>query len=76
LVSLRDLEFGELGRALVAAALALAATAAVTRFLPGVSTHPKDVLTIAAGSVVWAGSAAAVLAAMGSKLPRQILRRR
>jgi putative peptidoglycan lipid II flippase len=76
LVSLGHLEFGELGRALFAAVFAFAATAGATRFLPGVSTHPKDVLTIAAGSAVWAGSAAAVLLATGSKLPRQILRRR
>jgi len=76
LASFADLEFGELGRALLAALVAFAATAGITRFLPGVSTHTKDVLTIAVASLVWAGVAAAVLLASGSKLPKQILRRR
>ncbi|HKO20025.1 MAG TPA: lipid II flippase MurJ, partial [Acidobacteriaceae bacterium] len=76
LASFADLEYGELGRALLAALVAFAATAGAARFLPGVSTHTRDVLTIAAGSVVWAASAGAVLLASGSKLPRQILRRR
>lgn len=76
LVSLASLHYGELGRALVAAVVAFAATAGATRFLPGVSTYAKDMLTIAAGSAVWAGSAAALLLASGSRLPRQILRRK
>ena len=76
LASFADLEFGELGRALLAALVAFAATAGITRFLPGVSSHAKDVLTIGVASLVWAGVAAAVLLATGSKLPKQILRRR
>jgi putative peptidoglycan lipid II flippase len=76
LVSLASLHYGELGRALVAAAVAFAATAGATRFLPGVSTYAKDMLTIAAGSAVWAGSAAVLLLATGSRLPGQILRRK
>jgi putative peptidoglycan lipid II flippase len=76
LVLFADLEFGELGRALFAAVVAFAAIAGTTHFLPGVSTHTKDVLTVAAGTAVWVGSAAAVLLATGSKLPRQILRRK
>ncbi len=75
LVSLADLEYRELGRALIAALVAFAATAGAARFLPGVSTHPKDLLTIAAGSVVWAAAAGAVLIALGSELPRQLIRR-
>jgi putative peptidoglycan lipid II flippase len=75
LVSLAHLEYGELGRALLAALVAYGATAGATHFLPDVSTHKRDVLTIAAASVVWAAAAGATLFASGSKLPKQILRR-
>jgi putative peptidoglycan lipid II flippase len=76
LVSLSHLEFAELGRALVAALLACAATAAATRFLPPVSTHLRDILTIAAASIAWAITAGLALLITGSRLPQQILRRR
>jgi putative peptidoglycan lipid II flippase len=76
LVSITHLEFSELARALLAALLAYAATTAAAHFLPPVSTHPKDMLTIAAASLVWAAAAAGTLFATGSKLPAQILRRR
>jgi putative peptidoglycan lipid II flippase len=76
LASLNHLEFTELGRAFLAALVAYIATAAITHFLPPVSTHPKDALTIAAASIVWAATAGITLIATGSKLPAQILRRR
>jgi putative peptidoglycan lipid II flippase len=76
LVSLAHLEFGELGRALFAAVIAYAATATVAHFMPPVSTHHKDILTIAAASAVWAAATGLTLLATGSKLPAQILRRR
>jgi putative peptidoglycan lipid II flippase len=76
LVSLRHLEFAELGRALLAALIAYAATALAAHFLPPVSTYSKDVLTIAAATVAWAAAAGLTLLATGSTLPRQILRRR
>lgn len=76
LVSLAHLEFGELGRALLAALLAYAATVAAAHHLPPVSTHLKDILTTAAASVVWAATAFLALLATGSKLPAQIFRRR
>ena len=76
LVSLAHLEFGELGRALVAALVAYAATAAAAHLLPPVSTHPKDLLTIALASIAWLAAAALTLLATGSKLPAQILRRK
>jgi len=75
LALLSDLEFGELGRALAAAVIAFLATAAVTRWLPGVSTHPRDAVTIAAASAVWAAVAGGTLMALGSSLPKQLLRR-
>ena len=76
LASLSHLEYAELGRALLAALIAYLATAAAARFLPPVSTHPKDVLTIACASIVWAAVAGLTLVVTGSKLPKQILRRR
>jgi putative peptidoglycan lipid II flippase len=76
LVSLSHLEFPELGRAFLATLIAYAATATAAHFLPPVSTHPKDILTIAAASIAWAAAAGATLLATGSKLPQQILRRR
>jgi putative peptidoglycan lipid II flippase len=76
LVSFAHLEFAELARALLAAAIAYAATAVAAHFLPPVSTHPRDLLTIAAASLAWAAAAALTLLATGSHLPRQILHRR
>jgi putative peptidoglycan lipid II flippase len=76
LVSFTHLEFGELARALLAALVAYAATATAAHFLPPVSTHAKDVLTIALASIAWISAAALTLFATGSKLPQQILRRR
>jgi len=76
LVSFGDLEFGELGRALLAALVSFAITAFVVRFLPSASTHRHDIETLAAGSAVWIAVAGLILLATGSKLPHQILRRR
>jgi putative peptidoglycan lipid II flippase len=75
LVSLKDLEFGELVRALLAAVVAYGATALAVSLLPGVSSHLRDVATIAAASMVWAATAGVALHVSGSKLPAQILRR-
>jgi putative peptidoglycan lipid II flippase len=76
LVSLAHLEFGELGRALLASLAAFAAAAATVHFMPPVSTHPGDVVMIAVGSVAWAIAASGTLIVTGSKLPEQVLRRR
>ncbi len=76
LASLTHLEYAELGRALLAALIAYAATTAATRFLPPVSTHPKDAVTIGAATIIWAAAAGLTLVITGSKLPKQILRRR
>ena len=75
LVCCKDLEFGELARALFAALLAYAAAAGAAHFLPPVSAHARDVLTIAVASLAWAAAAVVTLLAAGSALPRQILRR-
>ena len=75
LVLLTDLEFAELARALLAAVIAFFATWALVRRLPGVTTHPGDLLILAAGSATWALASLAVLTATGSRLPKQLLRR-
>jgi len=76
LVSLAHLEFGELGRALLAAVIGFAAAAGLVHFLPPVTTHSGDVVVIAAGSVAWAIAAVAMLMATKSTLPAQIMRRK
>ena len=76
LVSMLHLEFAELGRAFLAAIVAFIAIAFVTRFLPAANNHSRDVITIGAASLVWAGAAGLTLIALGSQLPRQILRLR
>jgi putative peptidoglycan lipid II flippase len=76
LVSFHHLEFAELGRSLLAALIAYATTAIAAHFLPPVSTHRKDILTIGAASTAWAIAAYVTLVATGSKLPNQILRRK
>jgi putative peptidoglycan lipid II flippase len=75
LVSLAHLEWPELARALLAAAVAYTATAAATHLLPPVSTHARDAITIAMASLAWALAASVTLVATRSSLPRQILRR-
>jgi len=76
LVSLAHLEFAELARAFAAAIVAYFATAYVTRWLPAVSTHTADIITLTAGSFVWGAVALIVLLLLRSKLPTQLLRRK
>jgi putative peptidoglycan lipid II flippase len=75
LVSFSHLERRELGRALLAALVALAGAGAVVRALPGVRSHAGDLLVIAAGTVVWGILCWAVLRLTGSSLPNQLRRR-
>jgi putative peptidoglycan lipid II flippase len=76
LVSLPHLEFAEIVRAFAAAIVAFFATWLATRWLPAVSTHRADIVTLTAGSVVWAVVALLVLMLLRSKLPTQLLRRK
>jgi putative peptidoglycan lipid II flippase len=76
LVSLAHLEFGELGRAFLAAVVGFIAAYGLVRSLPAVATHKGDALILAAGSVAWAVAAVVILVVTGSKLPGQILRRK
>ena len=76
LVSIASLEYGELARALLAAAVAyLGAFAIVTR-LPHPPSFAGDVLLIATGSLAWAGLGFATLQLSGSQLIQQLRNRR
>jgi putative peptidoglycan lipid II flippase len=76
LVSFAQLEFGELARALVAALIAFIAAYGLVHALPVVNTHRGDFVVLAAGSVAWVLAALVILTVTGSKLPKQILRRK
>ena len=76
LVHIQGLEFGELGRALLAALVSWAGTAECVQLLHLPRGHRNDFIVIAAGTVVWAGLCYVILMATGSKLPGQILKRR
>jgi putative peptidoglycan lipid II flippase len=76
LVSFSHLEFAELARVLAAAVVAFFATSFATRWFPAVSTHRADIITLTAGSIVWAAVALIVLLVLRSKLPAQIMRRK
>ncbi len=76
LVSLLHLEGWEIARSAGAAICAAVAIGFVAYRLPAAHSHTQDAIIIAAGSLIWALVAFAVLFFTGSKLPRQILRRR
>ena len=77
LVSLASLEFGEVGRAALAAAVAYEVVVRATALhLIGRSTgYLRDLLTIALGSLLWAGAAALTLKLTRSRLLLQTSRR-
>jgi hypothetical protein len=76
LVSLLHLEYAEIGRALLAALIALLAACGLAHALPAVTTHRGDALTLAAGTVAWAVAVFVILTITGSKLLSQIMRRK
>jgi putative peptidoglycan lipid II flippase len=76
LVSLLHLEYAEIGRALLAALIALLTAFGLAHALPAVTTHRGDALTLAAGTVAWAVAAFVILTITGSQLPKQIMRRK
>jgi putative peptidoglycan lipid II flippase len=75
LVSLATLDFPEIAHALLAAAIAYAATLATVNSLPHPTGLPGDMLLLTAGTVAWAATGFVVLTATGSKLPNQLRRR-
>jgi putative peptidoglycan lipid II flippase len=74
MVSLRGLEYVELARSLIAAAVAWAALAALCHFAPTTSRLWELVL-LAVGTAVWVGLSAVVLKLTGSGLPEQLVSR-
>lgn len=75
LVRLSALHYGELARAAVAAVAGFAGAAACVRWLPAQTSLGGEVTLLTLGSLVWLALCWGVLAATGSALPRQILRR-
>jgi putative peptidoglycan lipid II flippase len=76
LVHIQGLEYGELGRALLASVLAYGGVVWVVRVMRLQRGHQGDVIAIAAGTLVWAAVCAGVLIVTGSRLPAQLMRRR
>ena len=76
LVSLLHLEGWEMGRSLLAAICAAVLVGFVVYRMPAAHTHAADVLTISVGTLVWGGTALALLRLTGSKLPSEVLRKR
>jgi putative peptidoglycan lipid II flippase len=76
LVSLASLNYAELARAIAASLVSFAAAAACVHFLPVRPGHIGDFILLATGTAAWLALTVATLLATGSKLPRQILRRR
>jgi putative peptidoglycan lipid II flippase len=75
LVHIQGLDFAELGRALVASLASYLGIVMCLRWLHLGRGYRDDLIAIVVGSVVWVGLGGGVLLAMGSKLPRQLLRR-
>ncbi len=76
LVHIQGLEYGELGKALVASILSYAGVAACLRTLNLSRGHRADFIAITVGTIVWAAVGGGVLVATRSKLPAQLLRRK
>ena len=76
LVSLAELEWAELGKALVAALLSGAAAAFALRALPLGAGHAANFARLVIGSAVWLLVAVGLLMALKSSLPAAVLRRK
>lgn len=75
LVSLASLDFAELGRAGMAAAVAFAVAYGSVRYTPHPAGHTGDFVLLAVGTLLWAVVAFAVLILTKSKLPQQLRNR-
>ena len=75
LVSLATLDWRELARAALAALVAYLGVKLMLGQLPAGTGHLWNALLLGTGSVLWLAVSAAVLLALRSKLPRQVLRR-
>ena len=75
MVSFAGLEYAELLRSLIAAAVGYAALVAVRHFMPHSSSRLYELALLAIAAGVWIGVSALVLKVVGSKLPDQLLSR-
>ena len=76
LVSLASLEYPELARATLAAAVGYAVAVLSVRWIPHPDGHLADLAILAAATLLWLAAATATLRLTGSKLPAQLLRRK
>jgi len=76
LASIAHLDGLEIGRAMLASVLSCVATSYLTGYLPAAASHKADAITITVATIAWAAIALLVLLATGSKLPKQLLRRK
>ncbi len=76
LVHIQGLEYPELGRALLAALLGYAGVVFCLQRMHLARDHEGDFIAIAMGTVVWAVISGGVLVVTGSKLPKQLMRRK
>ena len=78
LVSIASLEWGEMGKALLAAVVAYVPISLLikTSYVAHLKGHVTDLAVIGAGSVIWCALCYGVLTLSGSSLPNQILRRK
>ncbi len=77
LVSIASLEWGELGRAALAAVIAYVASATLVKagFVGSLHGYTADLAKIVTGTLLWASLCAVVLQMSGSKLIQQLRRR-
>ena len=76
MVSVAELEWPELGKALVAALASATAIGSILHLLPPITTHMGSLLRLALGSCGWIAVCFAIMVVTGSALPRAVLRRR
>ncbi|WP_139285193.1 lipid II flippase MurJ [Terriglobus roseus] len=76
MVSLTELQWLELGKALLASLASGSAAALVLHVLPLGTSHAANFIRLVLGSAVWLGVALGLLVAMKSSLPAAVLRRR
>jgi putative peptidoglycan lipid II flippase len=75
LVPLGGLEYAELARAFLAAAISAGALIALVRVLPPAGLFRNDALTLAIGTLLWIAISYATLHFTGSALPAQLIAR-
>ena|GEM_PF-293215 len=76
MVSLAELEWGELGRALLASVVAWFVLVGSLRFVPAMGGRLGNLMALSVAGVVWAGVVYGMLRVTGSRLPQEVLRRR